>query len=381
MSRAGRPRLLVDATPLVAPRLTGVGRVLLGILGALDSDEVAQQIEVLLVVPRAERALVDRFAFRTLRTRAVPLPPRAWSALTLLPGVVGIDLLLGPGSYFFPNFRAWPVSRARSRSFVFVHDVCFAVMPELVPRERREMLARSMPRWLAGSDLALTGTPSSARELESALGVSPDRVRVLPTTIDGGVFHPRSESEVEQARRRHRLQRYVLFVGSIERRKNLVTLVDAYRRAVHPPGHTLLLVGGDGWDNADVHDAVTRARAAGVDVRFAEQYVSDEELPALLTGADAVAMPSWHEGFGLPALEAVACGTRVLAADIPGLRDALRDREADADFVDPGDVEAWSRALEQAIAHPRRAHHGDIRGWGEAAGALVELTLRAPGPH
>lgn len=370
-----RRRLLVDATPLAAPRLTGVGRVLLGILGALDTDAVSRRVEVVLVVPAREKAALERFSFRTLRIRAVPLPPRAWSALTRLPRSPGIDLLLGPGAYFFPNFRTWPLSRRGSRSIVFVHDVCFAVMPELVPRERREMLARSLPRWLSRSDVVVTGTPSSAREVVQALDVPADRVRVLPTTIDGAVFHPRSGAEVDRVRAMHGLGRYVLFIGSIERRKNLVTLVEAYRRAGLPTEHTLLLVGGDGWDNADVHDAVAGARAAGVDVRFADRYVDDADLPALLTGADAVAMPSWHEGFGLPALEAVACGTRVLASDIPGLHDALAGREEDAVFLDPADVTAWSSAIREVVEHPRRAHPSSVPGWDGAAGALVDLAL------
>ncbi|QHC63565.1 glycosyltransferase [Rathayibacter festucae] len=372
---AARGRLLVDATALTAPRLTGVGRVLLGILRALDTDEVAERAEVLLVVPSSEADALERFGFRTLRVRPVPLPRRLWSALTRLP-FPGIDLLLGRGAYFFPNFRNWPL--ARSRSLTFVHDVCFAVLPELVPRERRELLAREVPRWLRRSDLVLTGTPSSAREITSALGVDADRVRVLPTTVDVELFHARTPAEVGRAREAQSLGRYLLFVGSIEKRKNLATLVDAYAEAQRPAGHTLLLVGGDGWDNGDVHEAVARAVAAGADVRFASGYVPDEDLPALLTGADAVAMPSWHEGFGLPALEAVACGSPVLAADIPGLRDALAGREEDAVFVAPTDRAGWVAAIEAAVRSPRRVPPREMPGWDRAARMLLDLALAEP---
>jgi glycosyltransferase involved in cell wall biosynthesis len=369
---ARRRRLLVDATALAAPRLTGVGRVLLGLLHALDTDATAAEVEVLLVVPASEAGSIERFGFRTLRVRPVPLPRPVWSALTRVPAP-GIDLLLGRGAYFFPNFRSWPL--ARSRSLTFVHDVCFAVMPELVPRERRELLSRSVPRWIRRSDLVLTGTPSSAAEVESALGVALERVRVLPTTIDADLFHARGEEEVSRVRAQHGLGSYLLFVGSIERRKNLVTLVDAYRQAERPENHTLLLVGGDGWDNEDVHSAVARAVAAGADVRFASSYVADEDLPALLTGADAVAMPSWHEGFGLPALEAVACGTPVLAADIPGLRDALAGRESTAVFIDPADRTGWSAAIGEALRRPRRLAPEPIPGWDRTARRLLELAF------
>lgn len=369
---AARGRLLVDATALTAPRLTGVGRVLLGILRALDTDAVAARAEVLLVVPASEARALERFGFRRLRIRPVRLPRRLWSALTRLPAP-GIDLLLGRGSYFFPNFRSWPL--ARSRSLTFVHDVCFAVLPELVPRERREMLAREVPRWLGRTDVVLTGTPSSAREITTSLGVAASRVRVLPTTVDVELFHSRSTAEVDRVRAAQSLGRYLLFVGSIEKRKNLATLVDAYAAAERPAGHTLLLVGGDGWDNADVHAAVGRAVAGGADVRFASGYVPDEDLPALLTGADAVAMPSWHEGFGLPALEAVCCGSPVLAADIPGLRDALAGREEDAVFVAPADRAGWVAAIEDALAAPRRIPARAVPGWDRTADLLLDLAL------
>ncbi|PPF15006.1 glycosyltransferase family 4 protein [Rathayibacter rathayi] len=375
---ARRRRLFVDATPLAAPRLTGVGRVLLGLMRALDTDDVARRIDIRLVVPASEARSLASFGFRTLRIRPVPVPRRVWSALTRLP-VPGIDLLLGRGAYFFPNFRSWPL--ARSHSLTFVHDVCFAVLPELVPRERRELLQRSVPRWIARSDFVLTGTPSSAVEVARALDVPAERIRVLPTTIDAELFYPRGADEVARVRAAHALGAYLLFVGSIERRKNLVTLVDAYRLAERPVGHTLLLVGGDGWDNEDVHAAVARAVAAGADVRFASSYVPDEDLPALLTGADAVAMPSWHEGFGLPALEAIACGTPVLAADIPGLRDALAGWEADAVFTDPGDGAGWIAAIERALRAPRRIAPRPIPGWGITAEALLDLAFAEPVPR
>lgn len=374
---ARRRRLFVDATALAAPRLTGVGRVLLGLLQALDSDEVAALVDVQLVVPASEARALERFTFRTLRLRPVRLPRAAWSALTRLPAP-GIDLLLGRGAYFFPNFRSWPLTR--SRSLTFVHDVCFAVMPDLVPRERRKMLARSVPRWIARSDFVLTGTPSSAAELESALGLDPARVRVLPTTIDAALFRPRGDAEIARVKTEHSLRAYLLFVGSIERRKNLETLVNAYRLARRPEGHTLLLVGGDGWDNENVHDAVARAVEAGADVRFAPAYVPDEDLPALLTGADAVAIPSWHEGFGLPALEAVACGSPVLASDIPGLRDALAGREDGAVFIGPSDVAGWTAAIEQALYSPRRVIERSIPGWSAGAQQLLALAFGEQNP-
>jgi glycosyltransferase involved in cell wall biosynthesis len=372
---------MVDATALAAPHLTGVARVLLSTLRALDDEVFAERVDVSLIVPIDEVASVRRFGFRRLRVRSVPVPHQVWGLLSRTPAPV--DLLIGRGVYFFPNFRNWAL--ARSHGITFVHDACFAVHPELVPAARRRFLQANVDRWLRRSDLVATGTPSAAVELRDPIGVAPDRVRILPTTVDAALFQPASDADVSAVRGRLGLERYLLFVGSIEPRKNVAALVRAYAAAARPAGHTLLLVGGDGWDNDDVRAAIAQARAQGADIRQPEAYVTDAELPALYTGADALALTSWHEGFGLPVLEALACGTRVIAADIPGIRDAARGHESDVDFVDPADDATITAAIERRIADPSRCSPIVPRPWRDAAEALVaaaeSLAGRCTGPH
>ncbi|NQX11131.1 glycosyltransferase family 4 protein [Microbacteriaceae bacterium VKM Ac-2855] len=369
MTEPSRIRLVVDGTPLVPAQLTGVGNVLLATLRAIDAPEFDDRIDVRLFAPFDEKAALERFGFRRIRTVALPLPHRVLGALSRLRVSLPIDLLLGRGVYFFPNFRSW--SLARSPAITFVHDVCFAAFPQYVPERRRAFLAKYLPMWLRRSDLVVTGTPSSAREISTLLGVPAEHVGVLPTTVDAAVIHPRDEAAVAAVRQRHGLGRYVIYIGSIERRKNLVTLIDGYVAAERPEGHTLLLVGGTGWDNAEVYAAIRRARDAGADVRLPETYIDNEELTALLTGADALALLSWHEGFGLPALEAIACGTPVVLSDIPGLHDAVRGNEDAAVFVDPADARAVADALSAAMTGVRRVEGARIAPWSDAAEALL----------
>lgn len=364
---AGRVRLLVDASPLAAERLTGVGHVLLETLRALAQPGFAARIEVVLFVPFSERRAVEARGL-PFRVHGVPLPRRIVGLLTRtgLP----LDLLIGQGVYFFPNYRNWATSR-RSRSITFVHDACFAVAPSLVPAARRSLLNERMPGWLARSDLVATGTPSAAAEIVEHLSVPVERMRVLPTTVDSTVFRPRSADEVAAVTGRVGVSRYLLFVGAVEPRKNVAALVRAFSDAVRPDGCCLLIVGATSWDDDDVRLAVEAATAAGADVRLSPVFVEDDEMPALMTGAEALALVSLHEGFGLPALEAVATGTPVIVSDIPGIRDALRGHEDAAAFVPVGDSTALERAVEDALARPRRIDPGPIRSWAEAAEALV----------
>ncbi|KQP97589.1 MULTISPECIES: glycosyltransferase family 4 protein [unclassified Rathayibacter] len=373
MSR--RPvRLVIDATPLAAGALTGVGHVLVETVTALMAPEFADRVEVVLIMPASERAAVARHAPAGARLRSVPLPRRVYGLLTRtgLP----IDLLTGRGVYFFPNFRNW---RTISPSITFLHDVCFAVEPGLVPADRRRTLTANVPRWLARTSLVATGTPSAAAEITTHLGVDESRIRVLPTTVDTAVFRPRPEAERTAVAAQLDLDRYVLFVGSIEPRKNLAHLVRSYAAAERPAGHTLLLVGANAWEDDDVREELERAVDSGVDARIAAQPVSDAMMPALMSGADAVALVSLHEGFGLPALEAVASGTPVIASDIAGIRDALAGHEDAATFVDPRSQPELVAALEAAVREPRRVEPGSVRPWSDAAAALVQAAEELAG--
>lgn len=364
MSR--RVRLRIDATPLAAEAMTGVGHVLLETVRALRDPRFADRIDLTLFAPLSERAAVERVVPAGTRVVGVLLPRRVLGLLTRTP--VPLDLLVGRGVYFFPNFRNW---RTFSPSITFLHDVCFAAQPSMVPEGRRRFLTAHLPGWIRRTSLVATGTPSAAREIETLLAVDPERIRVLPTTVDAAVFRPRPREESAAIAGELGVGRYVLFVGAREPRKNLPHLIRSYAAADLPEGHSLLLVGATGWDDGEILDEVQRATRAGVDVRIVAQPVSDADLPALVSGADALALVSHHEGFGLPVLEAVASGTPVIASDIPGIRDALSGHEDAAVLVDPADQAALVRALEDAVRSPRRIDPGLIRPWTDAAEALV----------
>ncbi|KZX22006.1 hypothetical protein [Rathayibacter tanaceti] len=216
-------RLLVDASPLAAERLTGVGHVLLETLRALEAAHRRGDVDVILFVPASERRAVASIGL-PFSVRGIPLPRRLVGLLTRTS--VPLDPFVGRGVYFFPNYRNWALTR-HSRGITFVHDACFAVAPELVPADRRALLRARMPGWLSRSDLVATGTPSAAAEIVEHLGVERDRVVILPTTVDASVFRRRAAAEVAAVRARVGVgvDRYLLFVGAVEPRKNVAALV------------------------------------------------------------------------------------------------------------------------------------------------------------
>jgi glycosyltransferase involved in cell wall biosynthesis len=183
-------------------------------------------------------------------------------------------------------------------------------------------------------------------------------------------FRPLATDELEDARARLGVpERYIVFVGTIEPRKNLETLLDAWVMMRDRPD--LVVVGSWGWRYESIR---TKMERLGPRLHHLES-VDPEELPAIYNLARALAHPAWYEGFGLPPLEAMACGTPVVVADTSSLPEVV----GDAGMVVPaGDVEAWRKALERVLDDTDLAadlrHRGILRAaqfsW-ERAGRLT----------
>jgi glycosyltransferase involved in cell wall biosynthesis len=202
-------------------------------------------------------------------------------------------------------------------------------------------------RWYAAAVLAgarraqrvITVSESVRRELVDR-GVEPDRVVVVPPALDD-VLGPASEAAVAEVRARLGLEQpYALMVGWADPRKDLATAVAAHQAVVADAPHDLVLAGA-------AHPSFAPVRVPESATIRRVGYVDDPDLVALLTGAAVLLYPSRYEGFGLPPLEALACGTPAVAGDIPALRESTAGLVR---LVSPGDVAGWTEALRDALA-------------------------------
>ncbi len=213
-------------------------------------------------------------------------------------------------AWFRPGFAAWYGVLVRA-----LLERCLRVIT--VSEFSRERLARHAPRAIP-------------------------RIRVVPNGVDA-LFSPAGPAEIERVRRAFTLdQPYLLYTGNLEPRKNLGTLLAAWRGAAQWPG-ILVLAGAP----LDVCRASVRMPVPP-SVRLLGR-VEDADLPALMSGAAAFVYPSLYEGFGLPVLEALACGSPVLCSDIPALREVAGDA---ACYIPAPDVVAWRDAMREALARP-----------------------------
>jgi glycosyltransferase involved in cell wall biosynthesis len=245
----------------------------------------------------------------------------------------GVDIVHAPS-------LAVPPRADGSALVVTAHDAATLVFPNAYPWRGRWFHDRGLSATARRADLVITPTQAAADEIVSRTRISPERVRIVPH----GVAQRRvSEGLINAARSTLGLgdAPYVLWVGTLEPRKNLPLLLEAFHAVIRAGRPELLvIVGPPGWRGGPraVHHA---AGALGDRVRFTGPLRADR-LVALYRGATLFAFPSLHEGFGLPVLEAMVQAAPVICADIPVLREIAGDA---ACFADPHDAKAWGNTL------------------------------------
>lgn len=301
---------------------------------------------------------------------------RIWQRLCLpLP----VEVFTGPLDIFYsPDFVLPPVWRART--LLTVHDLSFVRYPQTVDPHLHRYLNVAVPRSVRRADHILADSQNTARDLIELWSVPPEKVSVLYSGVE---FHFRpvtDEAELARVRKRYGLpQHFILSVGTLQPRKNYERLIQAFsqlRATTEDRPYHLVVAGGKGWLYESIFDYV-RELGLEEEVLFAG-FVADEDLPALYNLADLFAFPSLYEGFGLPALEAMACGTPVVCSDASSLPEVAGDA---ALLVDPLDVEGWVEAMERALREEELRRELVARGlaqarrftWERAAGELLEI--------
>jgi glycosyltransferase involved in cell wall biosynthesis len=278
-----------------------------------------------------------------------------------------------------------PPTRTR-RLALTVHDLAFRRFPDSAPMATRRWLTR-LDRALRQAAEIIVPSEATRTDLLDLYPVDADRVTAIHHGIDHRRFRPAPPTEVERVRRQYGIEgSYLLFVGGIEPRKNLPALLRAYAALPEEVRPALVLAGASVAWNPEGRNALTEALGrlpAGVRGRvILTGYVSDPDRAPLYTGAETLAFPTRYEGFGLPVLEAMACGTPVVTSNISSLPEVVG---GDAILVDPADDGSIADGLRRVLEddglrdHLRRA--GPARAarftWDEAARRTAAVLRRA----
>lgn len=333
-------RICIDIQPAVAQR-AGVGRYTKNLVEHLG--EFAAQDEVCLFY----------FDFRG-RGLPFPLPNTRIHPCRCLPGRLvqhawkrfswpPFNWFSGAADlYHFPNFTIPPLS-SRARRIVTIHDMSFFRYPQFAEERNLRFLRTMIHSTASRADAIITDSRFSRMEIIECLGVDPDRVHAVHLGVSPE--YRRASAETVGSLRRHlNLQRpYLLTVGTLEPRKNLEFMVSVFENLKEFDGD-LVIAGMRGWKYEPILQRM-RASSRAPRIRYLE-YVPDEDLPALYSGAELFLSTSFYEGFGFPPLEAMACGTPVVSSAGGSLAEVLGDK---AIVLSSWDVQEWVQAVDGTI--------------------------------
>lgn len=252
----------------------------------------------------------------------------------------GVDLFFA-AEHLLPRFR-------RIRSVITIYDLSYLLLPESHTRMSRVYQQRLMPHFARHADRIIVTSEATRQDLLRCYGTPAEKIQVIPGGVDQRFSAPITAEERARVRARHDLpRRYLLYVGTLEPRKNIAGLLEAYasllRRGLADEV-AIVLAGRPGWRYKPILRRIDELGLGGRVRRLG--FVADDDLPALYGEAEAFVFPSFYEGFGLPPLEALACGTPVLTSAVSSLPEVVGEAGL---LVDPRDTGQLAAALEALL--------------------------------
>jgi glycosyltransferase involved in cell wall biosynthesis len=277
-----------------------------------------------------------RFEIKNLKSEIRNLKfPRLWTHVRL-----SIEMLLHPPDLLFVPAHVIPIVHPR-RSIVTVHDLGYFYFPEAHPPRQRWYLDRST-RWNVRSAAhVIADSEATKRDLIEHYHAKPDRITVAYPGLDPSIQRVEDRAEIDRVKAKYKITGdYLLYLGTLQPRKNLSRLITAFATLPHAP--CLVLAGKPGWYAQPLFDQV-RDHHPSTSILF-PGYIEAADKSALLSGATAFVFPSLYEGFGFPVLEAMQCGVPVLCSDASSLPEVAGEA---ALLIDPLSVESIAHSLTQ----------------------------------
>lgn len=340
-------RIGIDYTAASRQR-AGIGRYTRSLINALARLDTTNRYT--LYIPADAQYLDDARAFpKNFRLARAPLNERYMVALWQRARVpLPVETFTGAADVFYSPDFVLPPTRARKK-ILTIHDLSFKRIPETAVPNLKWYLEGAVPRAVERADLILADSDATRDDLIELFHAPADRVQTLYSGYDA-LFRPITDNkELERVRATYKLEKpFILHVGTVEPRKNLVRLIEAFSRLRQHRDLDLVIAGGRGWMYDEIY-AAPQKFGVSESVRFLG-FTPDADLPALYSLAELVAYPSLYEGFGLPVLEAMACGAAVVTSNNSSIPEVAGDA---AMMVDAHDTEAITWAMQRVLDDPQ----------------------------
>ncbi len=361
----------IDVSPLT-PQRTGVGNYtyyMLRHLLAQGEEHIFKAFSS--GIHGVDLAGLPPFA----KHRHIGVPTRALYKCWSLFGRPRVDRLLkGVDIYHATNYFLPPTKKARR--VVSVYDLAFLRVPELCSPKIVGPFSAGVKRFVREADAVITCSEATRRDVVELLDINEAQVHVAYGAVDENFASiPRPQAVDLLAQQYDVQQPFILFVSTLEPRKNVTGLLQAFAHIARDIPHTLVLIGGMGWYDENLDEHIEKL---GISERVRRLgYVTPRShLPAFYSAADAFVFPSFYEGFGLPALEAMTCGCPVITANTSSLPEVVGDA---AQLVQPEDIDGLAATMRMVLTNERLREQMSTQGLQQAQRfswtACAERTL------
>ena len=320
---AKNKNIYIDGLGLVEGHFSGIGQYILGIVRGID--QIIEDLKysglpypnVYVFIPKNTELRFRQYNFKHINLKVLPLSFRSMAYMWHKNMLPPIDFFLGNGKYIFPRFVDMRLAFNKSCELV-VFDLSYELYKQYSDDKNAEFLSKGVKRSINNTRKIITISENSRKEIINFYKIDPNKVVVATPAVDPSLFYRRSKDEINKVKAKYNIKGdYILALSNLEPRKNLKSLVDAY--CTLPKDFTnkvgLLLVGVNGWKIDELFNYIIAKVNKGYNIMRPSEYVLDKDRPAIISGAKMLVYPSHYEGFGMPPLEALACGTPVITSD------------------------------------------------------------------
>lgn len=243
-------------------------------------------------------------------------------------------------NYFIPK-------NIKSKTVVTIYDMVYKLYPETMYKANYDLLNKNTQRSGRDADIILTISENSKKEIAELINIPLEKIRIAYPATDSSIFYPRKDESCKSLlQAKYKIEGdYILYLGTLEPRKNINTLIKAFELvSIKNSDIKLVLAGGKGWKYDEIYSLVQELKLEDR-VTFTG-YIEEEDIPILYSNAIMFVFPSIYEGFGMPPLEAMACGTPVIVSNSSSLPEVVGDSGV---LVDPRDSEHIACEIERLI--------------------------------
>jgi glycosyltransferase involved in cell wall biosynthesis len=275
------------------------------------------------------------------------MPGKVFNAIVRKLTAPPVDLMLRrkPDLFLFPNFVRYPLALG-SKSIVIVYDMSYLLHGEYTAKRNRDYLTHYVPISIKKSQHVVTISENAKREIMEHYRVPAEKITIVNPALDHDFFYRRGEPEVNKMRQKYSITKpYILYTGTLEPRKNILGILESYVQLPEDlrNSYSLVLAGGKGWLDDEIKNRLDELKDYDI---ITTGYVPDEDLPAIYSGASVFVYPSHYEGFGMPPLEAMACGVPVISANNSSLPEAVGDAGI---LIDADDTKGLAKNVERVL--------------------------------